>query len=72
MQRLKTLILGVCLMASVMLGTKHIDLNLSGREVISVDRNSRGQERLGRAVLLIAEGVRITLLERSRVPNAVF
>jgi len=42
----------------------------SCREVISVDRNSRGQERLGRVVLLIAEGVRITLLERSRVRNA--
>jgi hypothetical protein len=41
-----------------------------GRKVISVDRNSRGRERLGRAVLPIAEGVRITLLERSRVRNA--
>ena len=33
--------------------------NHSGREVISVDRNSRGEKRLERAVLLIAEGVRI-------------
>jgi len=41
-----------------------------GREVISVDRNSQGEKRLGRAGLLIAEGVRITLLERSRVRNA--
>jgi len=29
------------------------------KEVISVDRNSRGEEGLGRAALLIAEGVRI-------------
>ena len=43
------------------------------RYVISVDRNSRGEERVGREVLLIAEGVSITLLERSRVRNtAVF
>ena len=31
----------------------------NGLEVISVDRNSRGEEGLGRAALLIAEGVRI-------------
>ena len=34
----------------------------SSSKVISVDRNSRGEERLGRAVLLIAEGVRIKSL----------
>jgi hypothetical protein len=36
-----------------------VQFPVSSRQVISVDPNSRGEERLGRAVLLIAEGVRI-------------
>ncbi len=40
------------------------------KKVIRVDRNSRGGRSLRHAGKLNAEGVRITLLERSRVSNA--
>ena len=43
--------------------TRNHRASVTSPKVISVDRNSRGEERLGRAVSLIAEGVRLTLLE---------
>jgi hypothetical protein len=43
---------------------------ISATKVISVDRNSRGEGEIGRAAKLNAEGVRITLHERSRVGEA--
>ena len=47
-----------------------MDVRLIRFKVISVDRNSRGGRTLWHAGELNAEGVRITLLERSRFRDA--